>query len=251
MDNILNEIRSGFNNQVKFQERRPGIYQIYLPIFHEDGDMVDLFLQKGQDGYKLADFGHTLMRLAYTYNIDSDAKEAILSKIVAENGMTEEEGNILMPTNSKTIFTDLMHVAQTYAKIGSMRYFKREVVENLFYEMLDEFVSKELKEFNPIKKAHPITQRPDLEVDYQFTPNGHPVFLFGVKDTAKARLASLSFLEFQRSNLNYRGLVVHEDFDKISKNDRSRLTNTCDKQFTSFDEFKSSARLYLERERLN
>lgn len=251
MEKILNHIESDFNQRVSIKQKRPGIFQLYLPIYHEDGDMVDLFLNtNGVDSYSLCDYGLTLQRLSYSYDIDSENKESILQRIISENSLKEENGNIYLNTSSETIFTDIMHITQAYAKIGSMRYFKKEVVENLFYDILDEFIEKELKEFNPKSKVLPIPDRDDLEADYSFSPNGHPVYLFGVKDVSKARLATISCLEYQMANLNFRGWVVNEDFEKLPRKDRSRLTNTCDKQFTSLEDFKSSAKAFLERERM-
>lgn len=251
MDDIIKYIKTDFNGRVSIKEKRPGIYQLLLPIYHEDGDMIDLFIkQKDKNIYTLCDFGLTLQRLSYTYDIDTENKEAILQRILTENSLTEDEGNIYLDTNLETIFTDIMHITQAYAKIGSMRYFKREVIENLFYEMLDEFILNELQDFKPQKKVLPIPNRDDLEADYSFSPNGHPIFLFGVKDVAKARLATISCLEYRMQKINFRGWVVNEDFEKLPKKDRSRLTNTIDKQFTSFDEFKVNAREFLERERM-
>lgn len=250
MEEILTYIKSDFNGRVSIKEKRPGIYQLLLPIYHEDGDMVDIFIkQKGNNKYTLCDFGLTLQRLSYTYDIDSENKESILQRILLENSLSEEEGNICLDTKPETIYTDIMHITQAYAKIGSMRYFKREVIENLFYEMLDEFIMKDLQEFKPQKKVMPIPNRDDLEADYSFSPNGHPVYLFGVKDAFKARLATISCLEYRMQKLNFRGWVVNEDFEKLPRKDRSRLTNTIDKQFTSFDEFKVNAKEFLERER--
>src|SRR5690606_21952302 len=103
-------------------------------------------------------------------------------------GLLEDDGNIYLDTSTDTIYTNIMHITQAFAKIGSMRYFKRESIENLFYELLDEFIVKELQEFKPQKKVLPIPNRDDLEADYSFSPNGHPIYLFGVKDVAKARL---------------------------------------------------------------
>lgn len=251
MEKILNHIQSDFNQRVSIKQKRPGIFQLYLPIYHEDGDMVDLFLKtNGVDSYSLCDYGLTLQRLSYSYDIDSENKESILQRIISENSLKEDNGNIYLNTSSDTIFTDIMHITQAYAKIGSMRYFKKEVIENLFYEILGEFIEKELKEFKPKRNVLPIPERDDLEADYSFSPNGHPVYLFGVKDASKARLATISCLEYQKANLNFRGWVVNEDFEKLPRKDRSRLTNTCDKQFTSLEDFKSSAKVFLERERM-
>lgn len=250
MEKILKQIEQEFNNRICVKQKRPGIFQLNIPIYHEDGDMIDLFItSKDNNEYTLCDYGLTLQRLAYTYDIDTENKEAILQKIILENELYEEDGNICLKTKKDTLYTDIMHITQAYAKIGSMRYFKREVIENLFYEILDEFVITELQDFNPKVKVLPISNRDDLEADYSFSPNGHPIYLFGVKDVARARLATISCLEYQKANLNFRGWVVNEDFEKLPKKDRSRLTNTCDKQFTSLEDFKASAKLFLEREK--
>lgn len=250
MQEILDHIKQDFNGRVNIKKKRPDIYQLLVPIFHEDGDMIDLFITPvGNNKYALCDYGLTLQRLSYSYDIDSENKEAILQKILAENSLSEQEGNICLETKPETLFSDIMHITQAYAKIGSMRYFKREVIESLFYEILDEFIDSELQEFKPQKKVLPIPNRTDLEVDYSFTPNGHDVYLFGVKDGNKAKLATISMLEFQKANLDFRGWVVNDNFEKLPKNDKIRLTNTCDKQFTSLDEFQESVKSFLQRER--
>ncbi|WP_109696839.1 DUF1828 domain-containing protein [Chitinophaga deserti] len=248
-EQIIDAVRIGFNNPLSVQEKRKGIYQLFIPVFHEDGDAIDLFFTENNGKFILCDFGLTLQRLSYSYEIDTDNKNAILHKIITENGLTEEEGNIWLETTPASVFNDIMQISHAYAKIGSMRYFKREVIESLFFEMLDDYILSDLSAYNPQKKVYPIPSRDDLEVDYSFSPNGHPVYLFAVKDSSKARLATISCLEFQRANLNFRGWIVNEDFEKLSKKDRSRLTNACDKQFTSFEEFKSTANIFLQREK--
>lgn len=250
MKDILEYIKNSFNNRVNIREKRPGVYQLIMPLYHEDGDMVDIFIEDRNGKYFICDYGLTLMRLSYSYEIDSPNKEAIFQKILSENRLEEEDGNIIYKTKIDTLYSDLMHVAQSYMKIGSMRYFKREVVESLFYEMLNDVITKDLSEYKPRKSVLPIPERDDLEADFEFTPNGHPVYIFGVKDAAKARLATICCLEYQNANLKFRSFVVHDDFEKLPKKDRTRLTNSCDKQFTTLEDFKNTARVFLEREKM-
>ena len=250
MNDILENIKLSFNNRVNIREKRPGIYQLILPIYHEDGNMVDVFIEEKNGTFCLSDFGMTLMRLSYSYEIDTPNKETIFQKILSENRLTEENGSITYITKKESLYTDILHVTQAYMKIGSMRYFKREIIESLFYEILEEIIMKYLSEYKPKSKILPLPERDDLEVDYEFSPNGHPVYLFGVKDVSKARLATISCLEYQKANLKFRSFIVHEDFEKLSRKDRSRLTNACDKQFTSLDDFKLNAKLFFERERM-
>jgi len=250
MKELVNYIKKEFNNKISIKEKRPGIYQLFIPLYHEDGDMIDLFIVPKSNGtYELCDFGLTLMRLSYSYEIDTNNKEAVFQKIINENSLVEDNGNIILQTTQDTIYTDILHITQAFAKIGSMRYFKREVIENLFYELLEEFIMKELVQYKPKQKVFPIPNRDDLEADFELTPNGHPVYLFGVKDVAKARLATISCLAYQKENLNFRSLIVHENFEGLPKKDRTRLTNSCDKQFTTLDDFKNDAKKFLEREK--
>jgi hypothetical protein len=250
MNKIIENIKNSFNNKINIREKRPGIYQLILPIYHEDGDMIDIFIEQVDEyGYKLSDYGMTLMRLSYSYEIDTINKENILQKILTENQLCEDNGNIYYISKPESLYSDILNVCQTYMKIGSMRYFKREVIESMFYEMLDEYIITELSVYNPKKNVLPIADRDDIEADYEFKPNGHPIYMFGVKDSSKARLSTISCLEYQRANINFRSLIVHNDFEKLPKKDRSRLTNACDKQFTSLDDFKLNAKQYLEREK--
>jgi hypothetical protein len=250
MQEIVDHIKSEFNNKVSIRKKRPGVYQLLLPIFHEDGDMIDLFITPKENGQLiLSDYGLTLQRLSYSYDIDTENKERIFQKILSENSLIEDQGNISLPTTPENLYSDVMHITQAFAKIGSMQYFKREVVESLFYEMLDEFIESELMEYNPEKNVSPLSNRPDLEVDYSFQPNGHKVFLFGVNNAIKAKNATITYQSFMLEKLNFHGWIVAEDFDKLPKKDRDHLTNAADKQFTTFEQFKIGAKQFLEKER--
>jgi len=55
-------------------------------------------------------------------------------------------------------------------------------------------------------------------------------------------------LEFQRAKLKFKGFVVHEDFDSLSKKDRNRITSATEKQFISLDDFRNNAEQVFERE---
>jgi hypothetical protein len=250
------ELLSGqFNNHFKLVEKRPGMQQVYAPLFHEDGDMVDIFLDieknaelKEDEVVRISDHGLTLMRLSYNFDIDTPNKERIFNRILAENKIQENDGELYYETIASSLYPSLLHFAQAIAKVSSMRLYRREVLSSLFEEMLDEFIANQLGKYKPEKSVAPLPERDDLEVDWELRPNGIPVFVFSVKDGPKARLATIACLEFQKKKLLFKSLVVHEDFEKLPKKDRTRLTNACDKQFTSLDEFRENITEYLERE---
>lgn len=248
-------LRAQFGDFVRLEEKRPNIQQVFAPFYHEDGDMMDIFIDLPKDAdlsegmrIKLTDHGMTLMRLSYTFDIDTPNKEKIFHRILLENGVSEEDGELYMETGAESLYPVLMQFSQAIGKVCNMRLFRRETLESLFEEMLEEFIMEKLAPYRPTKSVYPIPERDDLEVDWQLTPNGTPLYLFGVRDTARARLATISCLEFQRKKLTFRSLIVHEDFDKIGRKDKTRLTSACDKQFTSLDDFRQNAEQYLLRE---
>ena len=53
-------------NAFQLQEKRPGTFQLIAPIFHDDGDMVSIYLEKASDdAIRICDHGMSLMRLSY------------------------------------------------------------------------------------------------------------------------------------------------------------------------------------------
>jgi hypothetical protein len=252
--NAVELLRDQFNSHVAVREKRPGVLQLIAPLFHEDGDMMDIFLDVPKNGpdapqkFRVSDHGLSLMRLSYTFDIDTPNKERIFNRIVAENGVSEANGELFIEATSDTLYTALLQFSQAVSKVCNMRYFRREVLASLFEEMLAEFVQTQMARFHPRQTILPIPDRDDLEVDWEFRPNGIPHYLFAVKDAHRARLATISCLEFQRHHLKFKSIAVHEDMDKLPRKDRNRLTNACDKQFTSLSEFKENSLLYLERE---
>ena len=102
---------------------------------------------------------------------------------------------------------------------------------------------------DPRRKALPIPEHDEYEVDYQFDIGARPIFLFGVKDNDKARLATISCLELQRRRIPFKGVMVHQDFDSgITRKDRTRITSASDKQFPSLDDFRENGPQFFERE---
>jgi len=247
---LIEQLNGQFHRRIDVIEKRAGVFQLLIPAYHEDGDMMEIFIDStnSENGnIRVCDFGMSLMRLSYSYDVDTQNKEKIFQKILNENGLQEENGNIMLDAPAELLYQSVLQFTQSVSKICSMRYFKREVIESLFYEMLDEFIMEKLIEYKPTKSVFPIETRDDLEVDYLFQPNGKAFYVFGVKDFTKARISTISCLEFQRAHLAFGSIAVHEDFDKLPRKDRTRLTSAIDKQFPSLDDFMQNAGEYLGR----
>lgn len=250
MKEYLDAIKRQFNDRIRFVEKRPGIFQLIAPFYHEDGDMLEIYLEgiEGNGKIMISDHGMTIMRLSYEYDIDTPNKRRIFEKMLTENRLLENEGRLYLEADLEVLYPSILQFAQAVGKVSNMKLYKREVIKSLFYELLDEFINEQLVRYQPEPKVLPIPERDDLEVDYCFNGSPRPLYLFGVKDDTKARLTTISCLEFHRAGIPFKSVAVHEDFEGLSKKDRKRITSALDKQFVDLDDFKTHGEHYFERE---
>ncbi len=250
IQDYINSLKEQFNNFFYLKEKRENILQVYAPLYHSDGDMMDIFLNEIPDSglVRICDYGLTLMRLSYSFDIDTPNKEKIFNKILAENSIHNDNGNLFIDVKPEYIYHGLMQFAQAVSKITNMRLYKREVIHSLFFEMLDEYIMTNLRKYNPQKKFYPIPDHEEYEVDYCFNHRRRPIYLFGVNNAANARLTTISCQKFIAEKLNFRSLVILESLDVIGKKDQARLMSAADKQFPSLEDFQKHAEEYIERE---
>lgn len=225
------------------------MYQLVAPLYHEDGDMVDMFVEQAPDGrIRICDHAMTLMRLSYSLDVNSANKERVLQRILAENQVAEANGNLFLDTCNESLYPSILQFAQTVLKVSNLRILRREIVANLFYDQLAEFVESSLGKYNPCPSVLPIPTREELEVDFELRIRPRPIYLFGVRDNAKARLVTITCQAFQLAHMSFKSFAVHEDFDALSRKDRNRITSAADKQFVSLDDFRENVQQVLERE---
>ena len=245
----IGTLKTQFNDRVALREKRPGTFQLFAPFYHEDGDMLDIFLEETGNGrIRVCDHAMTLMRLSYSFDIDSPNKEKILNTILSENGLQEQDGNLWIEATPDNLYSRILHFSQTIGKVSSMSLYKREFIHSLFFEMLDEIVNTKLARFKPHEKYYPLPDQEEYEVDYCFNGRNTPSYLLGVNSSAKAQLATISCLKFQKEEIRFRSIIVIDDLDGIAKKIIKRLMSAADKQFPSLEDFKENGEKYLERE---
>ena len=247
--NYLDELRQQFNYRIDFRLKRKEIYQILIPVFHEDGDMIEIYLDMtNPEKIRICDFGMTIMRLSYEYDIDTPRKTKVLDKILSENRVQEENGNIFLDMEPDNLYGSVMQISQVIAKVSGMKYFKREVIKSLFYEDLDNYIINNLKKYHPIKNTNPIEEEDELVVDYEFQLGKRPIYLFGIRDGYKARLVALCCKTFMLKELNFMSFIVHENLLSLSKRDQAIITSASDKQFPDLEDFFNNGEKFLKRE---
>ncbi len=222
-------------------ERRPGKYQLIVPILHEDGDMVDIYLQDsplGDDHVRICDFGMTLMRLSYTYDVTTDARRRIFDSILVNNGVHDDEGNLYLDMSANRLYEGILQFAGCAQKVCNMRYWSREIVRSAFYDDIKAFVTTELGLFQPVADKSPIPENPIFSVDWFLTHKDRAFYVFGVRGNDKAKNVAIALLEFQKADLPFISLIVHENMEELGRRERQYLTRNADTQYPAIGDFR-------------
>ena len=220
-------------------ERRPGDYQLIVPILHEDGDMVDVYLLDsplGEGHVRVTDFGLTLMRLSYTFDVNTAARQRIFDSIVINSGVSENGGALHLDAPIDRLYEGVLQFAGCVQKVCNMRYWSRETVRSAFYDDLAGHVTEALGEFSPVRDRFPIDGYP-ISVDWRLACNDRPFYLFGVLGNDKAKNVAIALLEFQKADLPFTSLVVHEDMEELGRRERLYLTKNADAQYPVLADF--------------
>lgn len=231
-------------------ERRSEKYQLIVPICHEDGDMVDIYLQdspKGENYIRICDFGMAVMRLSYTYEITTDSRQRIFDSILINNGVQNDRGNLYLDTTPEMLYEGILQFAGCVQKVCNMQYWSRELVRSTFYEDLKDYTMTKLKAFNPKPDEYPLPDYDIISVDWSLRHNNRNLYIFGVHSNDKAKNAAILLLEFQKANLPFISLIVHEDMEELGRKERLYLTRNADKQYPSLNDFQETVPLDIPR----
>ena len=231
-------------------QRRQGKYQLIFPILHEDGDMVEVYLQDcplGENRVRICDFGMAVMRLSYSYEINSPARQKIFDSILINNGIQSEEGNLYLDTTPEMLYESILQFAGCVQKVCNMRYWSREVVRSAFYDDLRDYTMTELARFNPVPDACPLQNYEIISVDWSLTHKERSLYLFGIGSNDKAKNVAISLLEFQKAKLPFISLIVHEDMEELGRRERLYLTKNADTQYPTLGDFQDRALSDIER----
>ncbi len=230
-------------------ERRIGNFQLVIPILHEDGDMVDIYIQDSPlgEGYiRVCDFGLTLMRLSYTFDVAKPTRQRVLESILIKNDVNDNNGNLYLDAPVNLLYESILQFAGCAQKVCNMRYWSRESIRSAFYDDLKDYVTTELMRFTPLPEASPLPDYP-MNVDWTLVHNNRNFYVFGVLGNDKAKTVEISLLELQKAQLPFISLVVHEDLEEIGRKERLYLTRNADTQYPVLNDFRERAVADIER----
>lgn len=249
MDNLSQTLTKSLQANFQLEPIRPNFYQIYLPAYYPDGDMMDIFIQQqSEDSFCVCDCSATLMRLSYSYELNSDRKRKILKNILHENGADIEDGNIFITASLQNLPRVIMQFVQILSQIAGMKQFQHTIEQTMFYENMRNLIDSEYQSLSPRRDVTPLPGNDEYVVDYVLAPQRKcPIFLFPVSGQSRTQTVVITLLKLQQSEISFTGVVVHNDFEKLSGRTQKFITNAADKQFVDFKSFADNGNAYIRR----
>lgn len=121
--NISDNIQLQIGKNISLEEVEPNIYRVYAPFFHEDGDMYSIYIQNYADGKHvcLRDFGNTLRRVSYTFDINSESKQNLLNNIAVSNLGSIVDEEVIIETDIDRLTESLFQYSQLVSKLSNIK----------------------------------------------------------------------------------------------------------------------------------
>lgn len=229
-----------------------GGLRVSLPMLEADGDVTTVWMQPELGGWLLRDHGTTLMRLSYDTDIDAllDGPRARLAeRIVSEQGANLVDGELRAHVHEGELGTGMLRFGQAMTRLGDLSLWNKTRVASTFYDDLE----RELIRIVPIGRLHKgyvvpgVPSGNEYPVDFAIPDAARPLYIFGVPNNDKARLATIVLMYLQQQNCKFDSLIVPAEFDDILRGDRRRLMNAANDMVASIRDTDAIERKILQR----
>lgn len=233
-------LMDSFNHAVSFREVKPNTYQIFLPYYHLDWDMIDIFLCIFWDKIIISDFWQTLMRLSYYIDTLSSSKKKVLDAILATYTVKCNEKFVLSieVDDSEKLYPCMMEMIAVITKISDISFLKQERAKNMFYEEFDKFMMEDVREKTNVSIDRDFSPQIDSKWSYPVPYKLNtkvPIFVFPVSTNEKCLEAVATLLFYANHNFNNKSISIFRDNTEILDRNYWKLVDLSDRPLSIFD----------------
>ena len=258
---ILNKLQAqlckSFCTDIKILQRGENLFLIETPFYFSDGDPYQIYLEPLKTGgFRLTDYGHTLMHLSYEHDIDKFKKgvrNILFENIQSQLGISQDNGALYIDSLAEELHNNLFKFGQAITQICDLTFLNKARVQKTFYEDLENMLY-EIVDSSNIEKGffHPtLSDSSDYPIDYSVKSKieSQYFFIFGIPTKDKAQLTTIiheRLLRTQDQNSFY-SLLIFEDFYKLPQATTKRLLNIGQEVVTSLNERDTLNRKILSK----
>ncbi len=238
--------------QVRLRTRPDGTLMLQTDFQFPDGDAFLIYVtETGTGGFRLSDRGHTLMHLSYEHDVDSfldGTRGRLVERIVGESGVVQDGGVFQVDASADELAGAVFRLGQALTRVYDLTFLARSHVRSTFYDDLRDLLSSLIDEdkVTPDFRLDGLANAEAYPVDYRIEGKGDiPLFLYGVPNRDKARLATITLSYFNRHGVRYESLLVFENQAEMPRLDLARLSDVGGEMISSLE-----SRTELERKLL-
>ena len=238
---------------VKVKKRGDALWQVDTPWTFPDGDGYSIYVsQAPTGGLRISDQGLTMMRLSYENDIAKlreGSRGRLLTQVLADAGLSEDDGEFFLDATVEDLGTSVLRIGQALTRVHDLTFLNRLRVESTFYEDLRE-------KLQTVVGAERLTEgyvlpgvanARDYPVDYFVSGGTLPLYLFGVPNRDKARLATIILQHLVRSGEDFNSMIVFQNAADLPRADLGRLMNAANDMIDSLDATADFERKLLRR----
>jgi hypothetical protein len=192
------------------------------------------------------------MRLSYENDLAKlreGTRGRLLAQVLADAGLMEDDGEFFLESTAEDVGANVLRLGQALTRVHDLTFLNRARAESTFYEDLREkleaLVGSERLTENYFVPNVPNGR--DYPVDYFVHGGAAPLYLFGVPNRDKARLATIILQHLIASNQDFNSMIVYQNMADLPRPDLSRLTNAANDMIDSLDATDDFQRKLLRR----
>ena len=241
--------------EVRVDQRPDGALMLRTHFAFPDGDRLPIHVSEAASGgLRLSDRGHTLMHISYEHDVDSfldGTRGMILERIMDETGLCwdGDRGVLCVDTAPERLPETIFAFGQALTRVYDLTLLSRSNVGSTFYDDLADLLFSYVDEAQIERDFQPDVPNADAyPVDYRIEGKSDvPLFLYGVPNRDKARLATIMLSHFHRHALRFESILVFEDQAAIPRMDLARLSDVGGDMISSLASHDDLSRKLLQR----
>lgn len=226
---------------IQIRQKNGNLLAVDTPFCFPDGDPYQIYIKEMPGGIlRLSDMGHTLMHLSYDNEMDKfreGTRGSLLNQIKAETLVEENDGEFYIETELANLGSTVFRLGQAITKIYDLTFLNRARAESTFYEDLNEQLVRIVGQEKVVKDYfyEGMENARDYPIDYRVEGKYAPIFVFGIPNRDKARLATIILERLLRAKADFDSLLIFSDQGSIPRPDLARLSNAGGEMIASLD----------------
>lgn len=251
METIERDFKTKVCDKIGLSSEGIDRFRVFTPFLFEDGDHLAIVLKRENASWTLSDEGHTYMHLTYDLDekeLQRGTRQKIITNALSMFRIEDREGELLLRITDDQFGDALYSFIQALMKVTDVSYLARERVRSTFMDdfrvLMEESVPEERLAFDWHDPVH--DPQSMYTVDCRVNGMPRPLFIFALPNDDRARDTTIALLQFEKWGISQRSLAIFEDQESVNRKVLARLSDACEKQFSSLGANRERIARYLQ-----